>query len=234
MRRTVAAVALSTTALIFSQPLYGAADDVPGSEAKPTLDRFGDPLPPGATSRLGTTRLRQREGPFVVAFSPDGHSVVSGGWNGPCRFWDVKTGKLQQTLPDDRQGCFGIAFSPDGMHLVGVGEDIKLWDVRTGKQLFKIKSSTGRLSSVAFTPDGKSFATVAPIRVQFWALQGNGPIRTIDLSRFPGSHSDVVAISPDGERSRSAALVVGWRFAAHPATVHQYLSAEIRATALLG
>src|SRR5262245_19115879 len=47
-------------------------------KAVPT-DRFGDPLPAGASARLRTERGRAGDQYTAVVFSPDGHSLISGG-----------------------------------------------------------------------------------------------------------------------------------------------------------
>src|SRR4051812_20325989 len=53
----------------------------------PGHDRHGDPLPPGAVGRLGTTRLqhvvdRGNEGLGALAYSPDGRLLAAAGRDG--------------------------------------------------------------------------------------------------------------------------------------------------------
>lgn len=56
------------------------------------LDYHGDPLPPGAITRLGCARLRHASGMLHVTFSPDGKSILTYGRWGVCA-WCRKTGK---------------------------------------------------------------------------------------------------------------------------------------------
>ena len=53
----------------------------------PKMDRYGDPLPPGAISRMGTCRLHAPEAITDAAFSRDGKTLVTAG-HCVC-FWDT-------------------------------------------------------------------------------------------------------------------------------------------------
>jgi WD40 repeat protein len=65
-----------------------------------------------------------------VAFSPDGHQLVSGGTDQTVRLWSVDT---QQALAEPFIGhaktVTGVAFSRDGQHVASASFDntIRLW-----------------------------------------------------------------------------------------------------------
>ncbi|WP_162667285.1 sigma-70 family RNA polymerase sigma factor [Gemmata massiliana] len=67
------------------------------SDEKPRADAPGDPLPPAAIARLGSTRLRAGGCVERMAFSPDGAQLAS--WSGELHIndsltiWDTKTGR---------------------------------------------------------------------------------------------------------------------------------------------
>src|SRR5262249_60329726 len=53
----------------------------------------GDPLPPGAVARLGSTRWRHSGTVTFVHFLPDSKTLLSAGRDGTVRLWEVATGK---------------------------------------------------------------------------------------------------------------------------------------------
>src|SRR4051812_1727237 len=79
------------------RPGLAAAEKAPGAR----LDRYGDPLPPGAVARLGSLRLVVAAGAYAadaVTFSPDGKLLASGGGDTPVSLWDVSTGREVRQL----------------------------------------------------------------------------------------------------------------------------------------
>jgi hypothetical protein len=66
-------------------------------DPKPGADLYGDPLPPGAVARLGTTRFRMGMWPKQLTPSPDGKLLVTAGHNnGEAEYltvWDAATGR---------------------------------------------------------------------------------------------------------------------------------------------
>src|SRR5262249_50674313 len=89
-------LAAAVPAVALAALLLGTASARPGPQ--PRLDRYGDPLPPGAVARLGTERLRHGGWPLALTFSRDSKTLLSGSGGHTVRLWDVATGKLMDTL----------------------------------------------------------------------------------------------------------------------------------------
>ena len=93
-----------------------------------------------------------------VAFSPDGSTLASGGWD--IKLWNAQTGDLINTLGHD-SSVWSVAFSPDGSRLASGSSDktIKLWNAQTGDLINTLKGHDSSVLSVAFSPDGSRLAS---------------------------------------------------------------------------
>jgi WD40 repeat protein len=109
--------------------LTSISDDSCGQGPSSAKDLHGDPLPGGASARLGTVRWRHGGVTGFVAFLPDGKSVVSASADRVFHLWDFPSGKALRRFgpgateaapPPGRsqipQGIGGlpVALSPDG------------------------------------------------------------------------------------------------------------------------
>jgi WD40 repeat protein len=175
---------------------------VPCSAAEP-VDRFGDPLPPGAIMRLGTVRLRQPGGCSCVAFSPSGKVVASGGPRS-ARLWDVTTAKKVAEVPHP---AATIAFSPDGKQIAlggGYGNfKVVVWDIETQKESLSVTLDRDprfdtQVQAIAFDPLGGWLATATDAGVILWDLDSHKKLLTLAHGEEDGQDEVRFAISRDG------------------------------------
>jgi WD40 repeat protein len=143
----------------------------------PRTDVHGDPLPPGAVARFGTTHfrvgwMRMRHS---QALSPDGKTLAVEDRDG-IALWDTETGRLSRRLPcRPAQGDFpkfGLCFSPDGKWLARIaGRVVAVWDVATRKELFDIDyKQEGKFRAVAFILGKGQLIVTSEGRTLAWAL----------------------------------------------------------------
>jgi RNA polymerase sigma factor (sigma-70 family) len=133
------------------------ADETP----PPRQDRLGDPLPPGAVARMGSSRFRHltHMATLGVVVSPDSKTLLTTSEYG-VRAWSMTTGKLLYRIADDFD--FHPVFSPNGKSLAMIGKGtIYLRDAATGRKLQRMPE-TGefpkRPALLAFSADGRQLA----------------------------------------------------------------------------
>jgi WD40 repeat protein len=101
----------------------------------------------------------------TLAYSPDGHRLVTGGADGTVAVWDSAFGQQLNRLETTNQPIRRVAVSPDGQRLVAVAERAAwVWDLQSGKQLRSFPDdSVGPTSQIVATfadDTGENFATV--------------------------------------------------------------------------
>lgn len=199
------------------------SSDGPASQVLPVrADVLGDPLPPWALARLGTTRFRAGMWSRHLTPTPDGRKLLTVDWNNSLAdyltVWDLDTGRrLRQVLLPDG-GVQAVHVGPDGrgFALVHVSrDDYAVWEFTDEKAPpptvdgSRAINSVGPIAASAVSPNGSLVAAGErggdkrdKGKLNVWNLVPNGRLRsaqprwTMDTpGRFLG-----LAFTPDGTR----------------------------------
>jgi RNA polymerase sigma factor (sigma-70 family) len=167
-------------------------------------DLHGDPLPPGAVLRLGTTRLRHA-GLSALAFAADG-KLISFGEDYSVRVWNPATGQLlrERVVEKEAMHRFWVGcLSPDGKRVaVQKSDRMKVFDTESGKELASVKLASAYEGRARFSPDGQFLAVIdqdgkgKATRMQLCDVETN---TTRDLCKIQGFASEPV-FSRNGRR----------------------------------
>lgn len=171
------------------------------SDKRPKVDRYGDPLPPLARRRIGTTRFRHGGEIFALAFAPDGRSIATLGRDNILSLWDIASGKRRTSFqaPDG----VAVAFGEGGKALLWCDVGGRIYHCDAGQQggdrdgrrqrvqEFNLGSNE-RIDVVSFKADGSAaVAGTSGNRILFWG-------REIEIQFHYGLQA--VALDRDGQR----------------------------------
>ncbi|NNJ93570.1 MAG: WD40 repeat domain-containing protein [Halobacteria archaeon] len=141
-------------------------------------------------------------GGSVVAFSPSGDLLASGGWEGTVRLWRMPDGSPGHAWQAHADTVNGMVFTDAGQRLVTAGFDrrIATWSIN-GQLLGQVESPAPITHMTALEPADRLLTGHADGSVRLWRLSDFSRLQTQVLHR--GSVK-TVAIAPGGERYASS------------------------------
>jgi WD40 repeat protein len=152
-----------------------------------------------------------QRGVSSLVFTTDAGTLISGGYDGTVRLWEVDTGKevCRFEVPGCKVHC--LALSRDNKTLAAGCEDlgrvgyhpVRLWDVPTRTAIhpdtprFRGMYSNGPVMALAFAPDGKHLAVGGfDSEVRLWDVSTGGWVGAYRCGALMLVQS--LAFSPDG------------------------------------
>ncbi len=166
-------------------------------------DAYGDPLPDGAKSRLGTARLRVQTYSTPI-LTPDAKSLYAQSGGG-LALLDPATGAVQKKVPAQFFGTPTI-LSADGKRAAYVSYDrVTVWDTESGKAVAKVERRLPSSdSAAALSANGKVLAIGGagdrtkkdPITVLVWDVDADKEVTKVTAVQ---NDSASAAISADGK-----------------------------------
>jgi WD40 repeat protein len=173
---------------------------VTAEEVAPALlDRYGDPLPSGATARLGAIRWRKLDAIWTISYSQSGDRIMSFSKEASL-LWSVKTGKTRMILrgspPVDRvrvpfqyRVLSSATLTPDGNTLIAGIQGprnenyIELQDVESGKERRRFKRVSNVITALAVSNHGDLLASGEQRgRVLLWDIATGEARQTIETN----------------------------------------------------
>lgn len=127
---------------------------------------------------------------MVVRFTPDGGSLVSGGFGGQARIWSGAGWTATGELRGHTSSVNGVALHPTGKRAVTISSDrtVRVWDMSSGAQERLLGRHAKAVTGVDISAGGELVATVGHDgRVRFWRMADGAPAGDVVVGERPAS-----------------------------------------------
>ena len=149
--------------------------------------------------------------PWCLAFTADGKTLYSAGWDGAIRRWDVAARK-QLPPPNGTRATAVVAASPDGRRIAYVDDlgTVHIVATKDGSDRLTLELPEMSFSQLVFSPDGGQLAAGGAgggnVRTVLWDARTGELLRRWDwpLGRDPHTTVKALSFSQDGQRLAAA------------------------------
>ena len=138
-------------------------------------------------------------GATSVAFSTDGLTLFTAGYDGVVRQWDLRSRALAGEFRGAKGAIWALDVAPDGSRIVAGGEDgaIRIWNLGRRAPPLVLRGHERNVWDMQFSPDGNTLASGSfDQTARLWDTRTGHNLRVLR-----GHQQAVVglAISPDGK-----------------------------------
>jgi WD40 repeat protein len=138
---------------------------------------------------------------YRIAFSPDGHHLLTSSDDRTVRLWDVSTGRELGVFQGHSQMVLNAVFSPDGKLALSSSGDgtLRLWDLHTGGEQKQFVGHSNWIEGIGFRADGKQiYSASRDDTCRAWDVETAQEIGRFGSGKLTLYH---LAVSAQGDRA---------------------------------